>query len=480
VPRVVSFIVLVGILAIIGAIFFKVMAQFVLPLFLAAVLVVVFKPLHMRVRELFPGRLRISALVTTTLIMLVVLLPTSWLAWNAYQEGRAVFNYLKNKENQNRLVAKLEKAAGPILELYDSMGGAATPEAPDNARMPSDATGDPIFEVPPVDAAVREGTAPPSPSAPPTALRVLFNNAASAIGGFLLDIVQGLVRLIIGLIILVLALYYFLVDGPSMIHTMMRLSPLDNEYEQELLNKFANVSRAVVLAVLAAAVVQGLLAGVAFYFALNPGAPIILLTTMTMVLAVVPFVGAAGLWIPTSLWIFFYQEHLVDGVVVQGDPVKAIGLAIYCACVVSTIDNVIKPLVLHGQSNIHPLLALMSVLGGIKALGPAGILIGPMVVAFIHALLIMVNKELRLLGRPEAGDGERQKRLFPLHPALELEAEAAAHDSPGGVVDQIVSTAAGIAPGTDESKAESKGLPARRPGPIARVRSAAKRRRRRK
>jgi hypothetical protein len=406
--------------------------------------------------------------------MLVVLLPTSWLAWNAYREGRAVFDYLKDKENQNRLVAKLEHAAGPVLDLYDGLAG-AEPAGPDGAANDSTRSDSPFnapASVAPGDAVAPTTAAPPAP-----ALRVLFNNAASAIGRFLLDIVQGLVRLIIGLIILVLALYYFLVDGPSMIHTMMRLSPLDNEYEQELLNKFANVSRAVVLAVLAAAIVQGLLAGIGFYFALNPGAPIILLTTMTMVLAVVPFVGAAGLWIPTCLWIFFYQEQMVEGVVQQGDPVKAIGLAIYCGCVVSTIDNVIKPLVLHGQSNIHPLLALMSVLGGIKALGPAGILIGPMVVAFIHALLIMVNKELRLLGRADEEGGPR-KPLFPLHPAVELEAEAAAHESPGSVVDQIVSAASGIAPGTDDSKSGSSEPAGKKKGAMARLRSAAKRRRR--
>ena len=52
------------------------------------------------------------------------------------------------------------------------------------------------------------------------------------------------------------------------------------------------------------------------------------------------------------------------------------------AVVISGIDNLIKPLVLHGQSNLHPLLALLSVLGGVTSLGPIGILVGPMVVVF--------------------------------------------------------------------------------------------------
>ena len=115
-----------------------------------------------------------------------------------------------------------------------------------------------------------------------------------------------------------------------MIRSIMRLSPLDDQYEQELLEKFANVSRGVVLAVLAAAVVQGLLAGVGYYFALNAGAPIFLLTAMTMIGAVVPFVGAAGVWIPTCLWIYFYQERIVGGVVEQGDHVAAIRRVLDC------------------------------------------------------------------------------------------------------------------------------------------------------
>jgi predicted PurR-regulated permease PerM len=442
VPRVVSFIVLVGFLLIIGAIFFQVMAQFILPLFLAAVLVVVFKPLHMRVRERLPGRIRLSALVTTTTIMLIVLLPTAWLGWNAYLEGKNVFDYLKNRENQNKLIDKLESTAGPLLQLYESLGSEQIAESVDvttaggaPTSVPTDggASGATV-------ATPTTGATPSSKSTTP-ALKMFFGRTAAAIGGFLLDVVRGFLWLVIGLIIMIIALYYFLVDGPTMIRSIMRLSPLDNEYEQELLDKFANVSRAVVVAVLAAAVAQGLLAGMGYYFALNAGAPVFLLMAMTMIGAVVPFVGAAGVWIPTCLWIFFYQEHVVNGELMQGDSFAAIVLAIYCGCVVSTVDNVIKPLVLHGQSNIHPLLALMSVIGGIKALGPGGILIGPMVVAFIHALLVMVNRELRRMSGGN-DDGSYQKHLFPLHPALEMEAEQAARESPGGVLEKLATAAA--------------------------------------
>ena len=72
-------------------------------------------------------------------------------------------------------------------------------------------------------------------------------------------------------------------------------------------------------------------------------------------------------------------------------------MAVYGFGVVSMADNVIKPWILQGQSKLHPLLALLSVLGGVQALGPIGILIGPMVVAFLQVLLMMLQREIMSL-----------------------------------------------------------------------------------
>ena len=111
-----------------------------------------------------------------------------------------------------------------------------------------------------------------------------------------------------------------------------------------------------------------------------------------MMLAMVPFLGAAAVWFPVCLWLAF----------VEGDYFRAIGLGIYGVAIISMADNVIKPYILHGQSKLHPLLALLSVLGGVQALGPIGILVGPMVVSFLQALLNMLNKEVEKLERQGA------------------------------------------------------------------------------
>jgi predicted PurR-regulated permease PerM len=223
-------------------------------------------------------------------------------------------------------------------------------------------------------------------------------NAISWIQNFVatkaLSGVQFAIGTLIGLAIMVISLYYFLADGPQMIAAVMHLSPLDPGYEKELLERFGQVSRAVVVATLLSAVVQGALAGLGYSFALPREAPVFLLTALTMVTAMVPFVGAAAVWVCVCGWVYLYGERAVDGQNVTGDPWTAAILAIYCTIVVSGIDNVIKPFILHGQSKLHPLLALLSILGGVQVLGPVGILVGPMLVSFLQALLNMLRKEL--------------------------------------------------------------------------------------
>ncbi|QDS98930.1 AI-2E family transporter [Adhaeretor mobilis] len=381
-PRVVSFIVLVAILLLIGSMFFRVMLQFVVPLFLASVLVVVFKPLHEWIQKRLPGKPKVAALATTAVILVSVLGPATWLGMNSYREFNDQWGFLIERDHEapeatkqrNELIAMLEERGGHLLDWYKETLG----QPLDTKKL-----------LP----------------------QVSFWGLGTITSGLHL-----VISLLFGVAIMVLALYYFLVDGDAMIETLMRLSPLDDDYERELLDKFANVSRAVVLASLLSAVAQGILAGIGYYFVLDTDAPVFLLTAATMALAIVPFVGAAAVWLPTCLWLYFIDERLG----------AAVGLGIYGAAIVSSADNLVKPYVLHGQSNLHPLLALLSVLGGVQVLGPIGILVGPMLVAFIQALLNMLNKELRLMSNEP---NKQESEYLAANPAVAVQAEAAAFEA---------------------------------------------------
>ena len=206
-------------------------------------------------------------------------------------------------------------------------------------------------------------------------LQPRFVSLTSATGGFLIHVS-------IGCIVLIIAVYFFLIDGPSMVHTLMRLSPLDDNYERRLLLEFDRTSRAVVLASVLSALAQGFLAAIAFYFLGFDS--VILLFLITSLMALVPFLGAASVWFPCVIWLAAVEQRLS----------AAVFLFIYGAAIVSSIDNVIKMFVLHGHSTLHPLFALLSVLGGVHVFGPIGILVGPMVVVFLQTLLEILNHEL--------------------------------------------------------------------------------------
>jgi predicted PurR-regulated permease PerM len=389
VPRVISFIVLLAIILLVGAVFFQVMAQFLVPLFLASVLLVVFQPLHARILGRLPKYPRLAALITTVLILLAVLLPLVWLGWNAYGELRTLVPAEKHIVDAPAAPSTPTDTTAPDTTAAIQKPGAThnDPKLGQRLHDSADKLRIRINELTRIDIEEKY-------------VQELVDRAQSFLATKALSGVQSAIGILIGLAIMVIALYYFLADGPTMIETVMDLSPLDARYEQELLERFGDVSRAVVVATLLSALVQGALAGIGYYFALPVTAPIFLLTAVTMVTALVPFVGAAASWICVAGWVYLYGERVVDGQLVQGDPKTAIILAIYCTIVVSGIDNVIKPFILHGQSKLHPLLALLSILGGVQVLGPVGILVGPMLVSFLQALLNMLRKELDSFSGP--------------------------------------------------------------------------------
>jgi len=348
--RIVSFVVLVVILILIAALFIHVMANFILPLFLAVLLAILFRPLYDQAVAACRGHDRVAAALTTTAVLLIVLAPIFLIIFLAVVEAKDLYQSKPGEAIGLAQVSEATAAMAANLGLKVSAGD--------------------------IENAVRErGQAWLAPAAVGT---------TQFVGGFLL-----------GLVIMVVSLYYFLVDGAAMVRTMMRLSPLEEHYEQQLVDQFENITRAMVMATLLSALAQGLLAGIGFYLA--GFQYVFLMTLLTMFLAMVPFVGAAAVWVPASLWLFFYEDRLLAALLLAG----------YGVAVVSSIDNVIKPWVLHGRSNLHPLLALLSVLGGVQALGPIGIFVGPMAVAFLYALLNMFQKEVTALEREAYAPADR-------------------------------------------------------------------------
>lgn len=492
--RIVSFGLLLAVILITGFVFFKVMAGFFLPLFLAALLVVLFYPLHRWILERVGGRKKFSAFLATTIILLCVLLPFTSLLFFAANESRSVIRRLdpasidekvitarskigldlpaqaefermkkvleaiqnqsiaqSTEEQREQLEFDITELRGLSIELGEGLNRSGTKLVWQETSESKDGDSDVRPEVSAGQQAwvlysqtLREARvllADDNWSQQANvddqqkqifAARRKFHQAIDRYYLFRSEILGGpfwswlkelanpdvdeqkdyiqkasswlrgkmvtfgsattsfVFRFLFGVVIMAIALFSFFLDGPAMLNALKQMTPLDDEHEDELIAEFQNVSRAVVLATLLSALAQGLLSGIGFYIAgVNS---VILLMVLTTVLALVPFVGAAAVWLPCSLWLIF-----IDGQVGGG-----IFLAIFGVAVISLADNVIKPLILHGQSNLHPLWALLSVLGGVAALGPIGIVIGPMVVVFLQTLLKILQREIASMDQKQA------------------------------------------------------------------------------
>jgi len=223
-----------------------------------------------------------------------------------------------------------------------------------------------------------------------------------------------------------------------------------------LLLEFDRISRAIVLATILSALVQGLIAGIGYYFCGMPS--LVLLILLTTVFALVPLFGPATVWVPVCLYLAVYEQRITEASL----------LAAWGVLVVGTSDNIVKALVLHGQSQLHPLLALMSVIGGVQALGPIGIVVGPMVVALLQTLLGILRRELSNMERnSNESDGESKGEVLgPLASKIRRRgvnvddaiAGLAAGTSAGGVeiVNEIVGESATDKSGSSDSKRDSK------------------------
>jgi len=351
--RLVSFGVLLGLVVLFGLLSLRVLAAFLLPLLLAGMLVVVFGPLHRWLRDRFELPEWLAAAGTTAFVLVLVLVPLTLLVARAGGDAVAMLR----RPDGVKLDPKVLE--GLVARIDDALGLNLTAESV-NAELRRQA---------------EEWIGPIAKRAPAV-----------------------LVKLVIGLLVMTVSLFYFFADGRRMLEAVTRVIPLDRRYQWQLLEEFEEISRAVVSSTLLAALAQALLAGLGFWVAGFEN--VFLLTLLTFFGALVPFVGAAAVWITASLYLLFFVK----------DTWTATGLALWGGCVVSTIDNVIKPIVLHGQSKLHPLLALLSVLGGVGALGPIGIFVGPIAVAFLQAALTMLQAEIESFSGEPRISGDPQPR----------------------------------------------------------------------
>ena len=169
-------------------------------------------------------------------------------------------------------------------------------------------------------------------------------------------------------------------DGAELCFRMRRLLPMDQEHQERLFKNIVDAILAVVHGSLVVAMVQGFLAGLA-YWAFGVPFPV-LWGVVTAFVALLPVGGSTLVSIPAGIYLF-----------VQGETLKGVLLLAWCLGLVGTIDNVLKPVLIGNRLGLPVLFLFFGILGGLAFFGALGIILGPVVFALLRALLDLYIEE---------------------------------------------------------------------------------------
>lgn len=215
------------------------------------------------------------------------------------------------------------------------------------------------------------------------------NEIASAANKLVQSFIAGTASALISLLFFFLFLFFLLRDGRKLGRELMQLSPLEDRDEREIFNHLTRTIRAILLGGVFVPIAQGFLSMIGFAVFGLPSP--ILWGSLLIVAAVIPIVGGTVVWIPAVIYM-----------ALTGSTWQWVGLLIYCVLIVGTVDNILKPVILRAAANFHPMIAFVSVLGGMIAFGVFGFILGPVIASLLLSLLRIYKYEVLKLPQTDS------------------------------------------------------------------------------
>ena len=201
-----------------------------------------------------------------------------------------------------------------------------------------------------------------------------LRNLSQRLLGASFNLVGNIITSIIKAFFVIFTMYYLFRDADKIINKLPDALPLSREQSETLIFRTQQVVNASVYGVVTIALVQGLLAGLA-YWILGIPSPL-LWAVLTGFVCMIPIAGSFLVWLPLAIYL-----------IATGHWIKALLLIAWGALVISTIDNLLRPKLVGTQTRLHELFIFFSVLGGISVFGLLGIVLGPVVLAITLGLL---------------------------------------------------------------------------------------------
>jgi predicted PurR-regulated permease PerM len=200
---------------------------------------------------------------------------------------------------------------------------------------------------------------------------------------------KGTASFFLTLFIMIYAMVFFLQEKTSVLTQLMSYSGLPRESQERLVNRTVSISRATIKGTLVIGIVQGALGGIAFAVVGIQGAAF--WGVVMAVASVIPGIGTALVWAPAVIYLF-----------ATGKTLTAIGLMLWFALVVGTVDNVLRP-ILVGRDTEMP--DLLSTLGGLAMFGAVGLIIGPVIAGLFVTMWEVFQDTFRDVLAEDSADG---------------------------------------------------------------------------
>ena len=407
--RLVSLCVVTVLIVFLGITFFQVIAPFIMPLFLAGIVTVLCQPVFHYFLARTKNHVRIAAGLTTAAVLSMFLVP---LLVGTFIGSVQLYVLTQRKIESGAFGAALDSVRRQLDSFTDTAKDDVfdllqehLPENPDISE-PNAQTAWQKAEFEKQVVELRENSR--------QQLQSLAKRSLGLAGKTLdttFNVLGSAVSALVGLLMFCIGLYYFLADGPALLSATQSLIPVYVGYQKELLQQFDKVVRAVVLATFMAAIGQGLATSIALYVVgFHHFFIIFIIATCA---SIIPVAGTWLIWGPCAIWLGY-----------QGHWGSVAFLVIFGAAVIGTMDNVIRAFVLQSDAKLHPLLAFVSVLGGLQMMGLWGVFIGPIIACCLHALIQIFNTELKEFSKERFADFPAAGSVAVPKPKFELGAAA--------------------------------------------------------
>lgn len=320
---------------------FRILSPFMTAIFWSAILAFAFYPLYTRLKERLKTHEIIPAFIMTFLILLIVIPPVIILVVNITNQAIWLYQFAVTYIQEGRLEETIRwiRSFGWIENFEEKLfRWEIVKQWAENWLL--------------------------------TSTRAFGNFTAAQVG----TITKNILFVILNLIMMVILVFIFLKDGGKIYRFIYEVAPLEEHTKQSIFRPIHDTLAAVIRGQLLTSLVQSVVAGIVFW---QLGLPVpILFAGATFLTALIPFIGASGIWIPLTIYLVLQQAYP-----------QAIILFIVGFLGISMIDNVLKPIIIGERTKLPYFLLFFGILGGLKVYGLMGVFLAPVVLSLFFALV---------------------------------------------------------------------------------------------